>query len=144
MIEGTYGFVYCSVNGFGMGVFTIKGEQFIGVDSGGVNYDGTAKEQEDGSIVLDVKLVPPEVETAQSRASEGLPHTRHFFTTLPPAFGDGKPQEISSAPGNVMVMIRQVRDDFLHPDVRPTLFDTHRLGAASDVYLKGHSGRDDR
>ena len=42
MIEGTYGFVYCSVNGFGMGVFTIKGEQFIGVDSGGVNYDGTA------------------------------------------------------------------------------------------------------
>ena len=56
MIEGTYGFVYCSVNGFGMGVFTIKGEQFIGVDSGGVNYDGTAKEQEDGSIVLDVKL----------------------------------------------------------------------------------------
>jgi hypothetical protein len=25
-----------------------------------------------------------------------------------------------------------------------TLFDTHRLGAASDVYLKGHSGRDDK
>ena len=42
MIEGTYGFVYCSDSGFGMGVFTIKGEQFIGVDSGGVNYDGTA------------------------------------------------------------------------------------------------------
>jgi hypothetical protein len=54
VIEGTYGFVYCSVNDFGMGVFTIKGERFIGVDSGGVNYDGTAKEQEDGSIVLDV------------------------------------------------------------------------------------------
>jgi hypothetical protein len=84
MIEGTYGFVYCSDSGFGMGVFTIKGEQFIGVDSGGVNYDGTAKEQEDGSIVLDVKLVPPEVETAQSRASAGLPHTRHFFTTCRP------------------------------------------------------------
>ena len=46
-----------------MGVFTIKREQFIGVDSGGVNYDGTAKEQEDGSIVLDVKLnVPSELE----------------------------------------------------------------------------------
>ena len=59
MIEGTYGFVYCSVNGLGMGVFTIKGEQFIGVDSGGVNYDGTAKEQEDGSIVLDVKISLP-------------------------------------------------------------------------------------
>ena len=47
MIEGTYGFVFCSVNGFGMRVFTIKGERFIGVDSSGVNYDGTAKEQED-------------------------------------------------------------------------------------------------
>ena len=46
-----------------MGVFTIKREQFIGVDSGGVNYDGTAQEQEDGSIVLDVKLnVPSELE----------------------------------------------------------------------------------
>ena len=55
--------VYCSVNGFGMGVFTIKREQFIGVDFGGVNYDGTAQEQEDGSIVLDVKLnVPSELE----------------------------------------------------------------------------------
>jgi hypothetical protein len=76
VIEGTYGFVYCSVNGFGMGVFTIKGEQFIGVDSGGVNYDGTARKQEDGSIVLDVKLVPPELETAQSRLSEGSFWTR--------------------------------------------------------------------
>ena len=142
MIEGTYGFVYCSDNGFGMGVFTIKGEQFVGVDSGGVNYDGTAKEQKDGLIALDVKLnVSPELETAQSRASQ---YTRHFLTTLPPAFGDGKPQEIASVPGNVTVMIRQMRDDFLHPDVRPTLFDTHRLGAASDVYLKGHSGRDDK
>jgi hypothetical protein len=144
VIEGTYGFVYCSGNGFGMGVFTIKGEQFIGVDSGGVNYDGTAKEQKDGSIALDVKLnVPSELETARN-ASQRPPHTRQFVTTLPPAFGDGKPQEISSVPGNVTVMIRQVRDDFLHPDVRPTLFDTHRLGAASDVYLKGHSGRDDK
>jgi hypothetical protein len=141
MIEGTYGFVYCSDNGFGMGVFTIKGEQFIGVDSGGVNYDGTAKEQEDGSIALDVMLVPPELETGLSRASQRPPHTRQFVTTLPPAFGNGKPQEISSVPGNVTVMIRQVRDDFLHPDVRPTLFDTHRLGAASDVYQKGHTGR---
>jgi hypothetical protein len=115
-----------------MGVFTIKGEMFIGVDTGGVNYDGTAKEQEDGSIVLDVRLnVPPELETAQSRASPDLPHTRHFVTTLPPAFGDGKPQEISSVAGNVTVMIRRLRDDFLHPDVRPTLFDTHRLRSSN-------------
>ena len=79
MIEGTYGFVYCSDNGFGMGVFTIKGEQFIGVNSGGVNYDGTAKEQKDGLIALDVKLnVPSELETAQSRASQRPPHTRNL------------------------------------------------------------------
>jgi hypothetical protein len=37
VIEGTYGFVYCGINGLGMGVFTIKEEQFLGVDSGGVN-----------------------------------------------------------------------------------------------------------
>jgi hypothetical protein len=104
VIKGTYGFVYCSDNGFGMGVFTIKGEQFIGVDSGGVNYDGTAKEQKDGSIALDVQLnVPSELETAQSMASQRPPHTRQFVTTLPPAFGNGKPQEVSSVPGNVTV-----------------------------------------
>jgi hypothetical protein len=33
------------------------------------------------------------LELAQGRASQGLPRTRQFVTTLPPAFGDGKPQE---------------------------------------------------
>ena len=99
VIEGTYGFVYCSVNDLDMGVFTIKGEQFIGVDSGGGNYDGTAQEQEDGSIVLDVKLnVPPELESAQSRTSQGLPPTRQFVTTLPPAFGDGSRKRFRRCP----------------------------------------------
>ena len=52
--------------------FSQSRESSSSVDSGGVNYDGTAKEQEDGSIVLDVKLnVPTELETAQSRASQG-------------------------------------------------------------------------
>ena len=143
MIEGTYGFVDCSVNGFGMGVFTIKGEQFV-VSIPAASIIGTAQEQEDGSIVLDVKLnVPPELETAQSKASQGLPHTRHFVTTLPPALARKAARHFIGA-RQAAVMIRQVRDDFLHPDVRPTLFDTHRLGAASDVYLKGHSGRDDK
>jgi hypothetical protein len=33
MIDGTYGFVYCSTEGLGIGVFTVRGEHFLGVDA---------------------------------------------------------------------------------------------------------------
>jgi hypothetical protein len=56
--------------------------------------------------------VPPGVELAQGTAAQELPHTRHFDTLLPPDFGDGKPQEISSPPGLVTVMIKRIRDEF--------------------------------
>jgi hypothetical protein len=42
MIDGTYGFVYSGVNGLGVGIFTVLGERFEGVDFVGGRYTGTA------------------------------------------------------------------------------------------------------
>jgi hypothetical protein len=42
MIDGTYGFVYSGVNGLGVGIFTVLGERFEGVDFVGGRYIGTA------------------------------------------------------------------------------------------------------
>jgi hypothetical protein len=140
VIDGTYGFVYCGTNGLGLGVFKIEGSTFAGADTGGVLYEGKAQEGDDGSIYLDLNLaVPSGTPMARGAASQEVPHTRRIQTTLPPAFGDGAPQEVDAQPGSITVMIKRIRDDFLTPGTNPTLSDTHRLGAASDAYFKGRS-----
>jgi hypothetical protein len=55
-LDGTYGFVYCGVNGLGVGIFSIKGERFEGIDYGGLRYAGTAHENPDGSIWLAIEF----------------------------------------------------------------------------------------
>lgn len=50
MIDGTYAFVYSGVNGLGVGIFTVLGEKFEGVDFVGARYTGTAREKSDGTI----------------------------------------------------------------------------------------------
>jgi hypothetical protein len=60
VIDGIYGFVYCSTEGLGIGVFTVREENFLGMDATGVQYRGTARERYDGKIGVDVTLsVPP-------------------------------------------------------------------------------------
>jgi hypothetical protein len=112
-IDGTYGFVYCGVNALGIGVFTVMNGQVRGRDYSGVRYSGIANENLDGSVALMISQeVPTGVELAQGTAAQELPHTRHFDALLPPAFGDGKPQEVSSPPGLVTVMIKRIPDEF--------------------------------
>jgi|SRR3954470_21510895 hypothetical protein len=140
LIDGTYGFVYCGANGLGLGVFKIEAGRFAGADTGGVLYGGKAQEGGDGSIYLDLNLaVPSGTPLPQGTAAQEVPHARHIQATLPPAFGDGVPQEIAAQPGSITVMIKRIRDDFLTPGTSPTLSDTHRLGGASDAYFKGRS-----
>ena len=53
-IDGTYGFVYCGNRGLGIGVFSINGDRIEGRDFAGSSYEGTAVQDGDGNIVLDV------------------------------------------------------------------------------------------
>jgi hypothetical protein len=112
-IDGTYGFVYCGVNGLGVGVFTVTNQRFEGSDYGGIRYSGTAKENPDGTIALEIKFdVPAGAELVQGTAAQDVPHGRQIKAILPPNFGDGRPQEIPSPPGAVTVMVKRVPDAF--------------------------------
>ena len=112
-IDGTYGFVYSGVNGLGVGIFTVVGEKFDGVDFGAGRYNGTAHENSDGSISISIDFdVKPGMVLVQGTAPQDIPHRRHIEHEMPPLFGDGKPVEIPSPPGFVTVMVKQVPDDY--------------------------------
>lgn len=112
-IDGTYGFVYSGVNGLGVGVFTVVGEKFEGIDFADGRYNGTAHENDDGtiSIVIDFD-VKPGMGLVQGTSPQELPHRRHIEHRMQPGFGDGKPEVIPSPPGVVTVMVKRVPDDY--------------------------------
>jgi hypothetical protein len=110
-LDGTYGFVYCGNGGLGAGVFSINGDRFEGRDIGGSSYKGTATQDGDGNIVLDVQmLVPSGVVLVQGTAPQDLPHSRQISWTFPPTFGDGEPQMVEFA-GPVTVMVKRIADE---------------------------------
>ena len=109
-IDGTYGFVYCGNRGVGIGVLLVNGNRVEGRDFAGSSYSGTAVEDGSGNIKLDLKMqVPPGVVVVSGTAPQDLPHTRQISYTFPPAFGDGKPQEIDFV-GSVTVMMKRIPD----------------------------------
>ena len=111
-IDGTYGFVYCGNRGLGAGVFSINGDRFEGRDLAGGSYNGTATQDRDGNIVIDVEmLVPSGVVLVQGTAPQDLPHSRQVSWTFPPSFGDGEPQMVEFA-GPVTVMVKRIPDEY--------------------------------
>jgi hypothetical protein len=111
-IEGTYAFVYSGVNGLGVGVFTVVGETFEGVDFVG-GHSGTARENAGGTISISIDFdAKPGMELVQGTAPQDLPHRRHIEHEMPAGFGNGRPVEISSSPGSVTVMVKRVPDDW--------------------------------
>jgi hypothetical protein len=113
MIVGTYNFVYCGANDVGLGQFKVLPDgAVVGADIGGVIYKGTAREDDDGWITLDVELsIPVGTTLVQGTSVQELPHKRSLHAFLPPGFGDGHPQQIQAAPGMVTIMVKRVPDD---------------------------------
>lgn len=110
-IDGTYGFVYCGNQGLGIGVFLVEGQHVQGHDAAGSRYDGSVIQDGNGNIHLDVKMLVPEgAVLVQGMAPQDLPHTRQIRWTFPPAFGDGKPQEVDFL-GPVTVMVKRIPDE---------------------------------
>ena len=74
-IDGTYGFVYCGVNGLGLGVFTVADGVFRGRDYGGGTYEGSAREIADGtgSISLSLSRCAPECSWCREPQPKTLP-----------------------------------------------------------------------
>jgi len=113
MIDGTYGFVYSGVNGLGVGIFTVLGEKFEGVDFVGGRYSGTVREQHDGTISISIDFdVKPGMTLVGGTAPQDLPHRRHIEHEMPAGFGNGRSVEIPAPPGSVTVMVKRVPDDY--------------------------------
>lgn len=106
-IDGPYGFVYCGAVDLGIGAFIIDSGTVRGKDYGGVTYSGTAKENPDGTITIDIKFtVPAGGHLVQGVSPQDIPYDKMLSQTFPPLFNDGKPIETSTPP--VTVMVRRV------------------------------------
>jgi hypothetical protein len=134
VIDGTYGFVYCSTEGLGIGVFTVRGETFVGVDATGVQYNGTVAERDDGSIAVEVTLAAPPMSAVVEGAE--IVSSRRIEAIFPAAFGDGEPQMVAASPVTIKIMVKRIRDNFLIEDSEPVIADAFKLAATSDMYLK--------
>jgi hypothetical protein len=108
-IEGTYGFVYSGLNGLGVGIFTVTGESFEGVDFVGGRYAGTARENSNSTISISIDFdVKPGMVLVQGTAPQDVPHRRHIEHEMPAGFGNGQPIQI----GSVTMMVKRVPDDW--------------------------------
>ena len=82
------------LNGLGVGIFKIVGEQFEGIDYIGGRYSGTARENADGTISLAIEFeVRPGIGLVQGTAPQDIPYRRRIEQQLPAGFGDGRPLE---------------------------------------------------
>jgi hypothetical protein len=113
-IEGTYGFVYSGSNGLGVGVFRIDASgKFHGVDYVRGRYTGTAHENADGTIAIDIEFdVMPGEMLVQGTSPQEIPYRRHIQQNVPAGFADGEPFRLNSPPGYVTVMVKRVPDEF--------------------------------
>jgi hypothetical protein len=111
-IDGTWGFVYCGVNGLGIGVFMVADGKLDGTDSM-IRYTGTVTEDAMGKITADIVFdVMPGVTMVQGTSPQDIPYRREIHHTFPPNFGDGVPQVVPSPPGTVTLMIKRLPNDW--------------------------------
>src|SRR5262249_16749918 len=105
---GTYAFVYCGRDHVGYGFFNLAENGNIdGGDTGGVLYSGTAREEDNGWIFLEITFtVPKRDKFGSTRAIQDPCVDSSLKVHLPPDFGDGYPKQIPVADGVVTIMIR--------------------------------------
>src|SRR5579863_3874974 len=113
-MNGTYGFVFSSSAGVGIGVFRINDSVLIGVDLAGARYRGRVTEDATtGEIDLSFDMtVPAGVFLVQGTSPQDIPYTKSASVTVPPDFGDGKPFEVYIAPASANLMVKRIPDEF--------------------------------
>jgi hypothetical protein len=93
-------------------VITVVDGRLTGEDYVGGKYTGTATEQPDGTIKLSTSFeVRPGRGLVVGTSAQDLPYSRAVEAELPPAFGNGAPQQIELSPGSVTIMFKRIPDD---------------------------------
>ena len=112
-LDGTYGFVYSGVNGIGIGVFVIKDGTVTGRDWANTSYSGSAMENADSTITMDLRLrFPPGTYLVQGSSPQDLAHEREFKVTVPARFGEGAPFKAHLPGGSMHMMVQRTTQDY--------------------------------
>jgi hypothetical protein len=110
-IDGFYSIQFGGTAGAGIGILALQNDKVIGVDVGGVAYDGTASLTPGGDIGVSITLdIPPGVTLVQGVVK---PHQWQLpINVLVPeaSLGNGQPLAVGTPVGPVMVVIKKLRD----------------------------------
>jgi len=111
MIDGFY-VGYMSATGYGVVLFVFSGGVIVGVDAGGVKFDGTYKQEPDtkafeGTVKVNA---PPNIDLVQGLNSgpQGLQYEVPFY--LPPNFLEAPFIRVATPFGPVNIKLEKVRD----------------------------------
>lgn len=112
MLDGFYVGYMSAGSGYGVVMFIFQGKTIVGVDAGGVKFDGTFDANEDGSSLQGKITVsaPPNISLVQgiSTGAEGLTYNLPF--SMPTDFLDKPFIKIDTPFGAVNVKLEKLRD----------------------------------
>lgn len=111
MLDGFY-VGYMTANGYGVVLFVFKGDTIVGVDAGGVKFDGNFNQDTDtkayrGKITVDA---PPNIDLVQgvSSGANGLRYEVPF--TMPENFLSAPFIKVDTPFGPVNIKLEKLRD----------------------------------
>lgn len=111
-LNGFYAGYFMGAQGPGLGLFVFKDGVIVGVDAGGVEFDGHYEiSDEDGTCSGDIKVkAPPNVTLIQGHVvgPEGLTYTVPI--RLPPDFAQKPYVRVETPIGPVNVSLKRVRN----------------------------------
>lgn len=111
MIDGFYHAYATGKAGNSVLVLVIRQGVIIGVDVGGLKYDGEIVQRPDGSYQCSVVyVVPPGANLITGAAAPSAPLRVPFTFTLPANFSDGSIFRLDSPLGPVNIRFEKVRE----------------------------------
>jgi hypothetical protein len=111
-VDGFYSAYFTGAKGNSLGLFVFENGRIIGVDVGGIEYDGTYAVDANrglvtGKIVFIVKPGHALITGAQANAD---PLRYEFALSIPAGFADGRVVQIDTPTGPVNARFEKVRD----------------------------------
>ncbi|CAA7611404.1 conserved hypothetical protein [Candidatus Terasakiella magnetica] len=110
-IDGFYSIQFGGAAGAGIGILVVHNGKVVGIDAGGVAYDGSASPTPGGNVGVNLLLnVPAGVHLVQG-VVKPQPWQLPINVVVPEAsLGNGQPLAVGTPVGPVNVVIKKLRD----------------------------------
>lgn len=110
MIDGIYSITFRGSDDWGMGMLIFQNGTIVGVDAGGVEFDGQYHLGPTGVEVTATMTVPAGATLVQGTKAQPFPYEIPFTLMVPrSAFDNGQPVLLELPPGPVNVIFRRLR-----------------------------------